>query len=429
MVFVAPTFVLITCRVWLLYFDLKFGEAILAYSWWETVVNDHRNWWIQNKRTYGSFKRYIYKRVIIFISIWWLIICLGAYYLPTMYLLSVTIIPDSFWCFMVYLFCKMPKHYDVFYIRKEINRLVIFYIFPTAWYAVTRGGEIDSKYLIISWISGYLIVPISCAITAIITLLPYYENKTIRRQASVMAQIKENSTSNMDTCPYYGNLWVLYVNSCDDDNHWNQFMQHLIREIAVENLCFVLECIQFKQQLIKKFYPDYKAQKSKSDKVDDNVNKDEDDDQKIGWIIPLPPCLPSCSIITDNIDRPRAQIYEIYMKYIHDDARLLVNISYESRSKFIHDIDHKFGIIQEWNKVDRHRDRIQSPSAPEEVGANNANGDGTDDRELLKIFDSLLCDVCENLNGAFYRFQSREKMDDNKMAMDLEGFSNANRQV
>lgn len=109
MLFVSPTFTLITCRVWFLYYDLKYGEAIISYSWWETVVNNYQNWFIQHKRKYGSFKRYMYKRILIFMIIWISIIFCVAYFKPSLYILSITIIPDLFWAFMIYCFCKFVK--------------------------------------------------------------------------------------------------------------------------------------------------------------------------------------------------------------------------------------------------------------------------------------------------------------------------------
>ena len=44
--------------------------------------------------------------------------------------------------------------------------------------------------------------------------------------------------------------WQQYVNQGTDDSEWNSFMRHLIVEFAAENLCCILEMIQFKQQFV-----------------------------------------------------------------------------------------------------------------------------------------------------------------------------------
>ena len=318
----------------------------------------------------------------------------------------------------------MPKQYDVFSIRKEINRLVIFYIFPTAWYAIVRGMEMDSENVLLAFISGQLIVPITMILTAIMTLYPYYENKKVKRIKSVMTQIKENSQSksNSKKISYSDNsLWILYVNRCNDDAHWNRFMHHLIREIAVENLCFILEVIQFKQQLIKKYYPHF-----------NQMEEDQINDENIGFMMKLPENLPNCSIIFNNENKPKKQIYELYKKYISQDASLCVNVSYISRAQFINDTDCIFAIHEDSDSdtddtQDTHSEHSELEQKTDVIDdEDNENGDdhqiiNIQDKDLLKIFDNLLIDVSNNLDGAFFRFQSAEKMDnDNAIVLDMQ---------
>ena len=47
-IFVSMTAIILTLRVWLLFYDLKYAEAILKHSWWENI-SDETDWFIKNR--------------------------------------------------------------------------------------------------------------------------------------------------------------------------------------------------------------------------------------------------------------------------------------------------------------------------------------------------------------------------------------------
>ena len=156
-----------------------------------------------------------------------------------------------------------------------------------------------------------------------------------------MPEQKQKSISTSSDSGEYM-FWTVYVNAVSDDKNWNKFMRHLIKEFAVENLCFVLEAIQFKTQLIVE--PDKlfkKKNQTEDDKQSNNNNNSVHNvfvnDKNIGWFMKLPNGLPQSSIIVNSKRNYIEQIDKIYEKYIANDALLQINISFEAREEFMTD--------------------------------------------------------------------------------------------
>ena len=154
----------------------------------------------------------------------------------------------------------------------------------------------------------------------------------------------------------------------------------------MENLCFILEAMQFKQQFIPNL---------------DTLLKDryKYEDDTVGWIIKLPNSLPSSSIV-EKQDNYEEQIILLYNKYIKSDADLSINISYDTRKNFMSDKSQVIGHGK--NRYDNDGNGLVQSNGKE----HNEKEKYVEIRDkMLKIFDGALCDIDSNLAASFIRFK------------------------
>ena len=226
---------ILAARVWLLFYDLKHGEAILKHEWWATI-SDEKDWFIRNKPKWGSFRNFLWKPVLVILLLLYSItIVLG--YSPESFALKANFamlaLINTWWILLIVLFCKMPKEYDTLLIRKEINRLVIFYAFSTVWYSVSLQ-TIDEIYpLGIHWFNSFYTYSFTTIISAMVTLWPHYDKslqakrRGSRHSADSMKEpslsSEVHSTSHHRHKSAIGTTWPIYVNQATDDKHWNKF--------------------------------------------------------------------------------------------------------------------------------------------------------------------------------------------------------------
>ena len=285
---------------------------MVSHKWWLNVT-DHRDWFIQNKKKYGSL-RYMYKRMILFMILWYIEISIAVYLDSSILLLSFPLIMTAYCILMFYCFCQMPQIYDVYKIRKEINILTIMFVVTTIYSVFVRNVHIQSQ--VVLYINSYIGMLINAATNTLMILWPYYDKTLHGSQIwSDNNNENDNTTTRTSTVKTYTD-WKLYINSCEDDTKFNIFMKFLMREFAVENLCFVLEAVQFKQQLIQNFEEYFVGDRRVF------VNYDE-----IGWFIKLPKGLPRSAILDEYKGNFTEQLNHIYNKYISNDAKMQVNAS------------------------------------------------------------------------------------------------------
>ena len=145
---------ILTLRVWLLFYDLKHGEAILRHEWWSTI-SDEKDWFIRNKNTYGSFRKFLWKPTVAILASLFSVE-IGLSFVPepmaSIALFILLGLINTYWILLAFLFCKMPKEYDTLLIRKEINRLVIFIHFHCLVYFINRSYQ---KLHIFQWFNSF----------------------------------------------------------------------------------------------------------------------------------------------------------------------------------------------------------------------------------------------------------------------------------
>jgi len=421
--------VILSCRVWLLFYDLKHGEAVIKHEWW-SAISEHQDWFIRNKNKYGSFKRFLWKPVVILLIVMYSITGFMKFApknISERADSALLAFINTFWILLIFLFCKMPKQYDSLLIRKEINRLVIFYAVSVVWYTVTNQLELfsDPFWHFFNSFYTYLFTVI---VTGMVTLWPSLQ---VKRQ-KVTADNRDHSDNNHASKSY-----IMYVNACADDKNWNLFMRHLIKEIAVENLCFLLEVMQFKFQFV-----------TEADKVFDSAQNEVEKvmivNKEMGWFMKLPNGLPTSSIIRNSNRNYVEQINNIYEKYISTDGLLSINISHATRMKYMSDMDAIMKYVSEYGAFEtemNHPELIDIPSSSSltkekpEMTANRSvsilmdkpimNGSSNSDvdihSKLIKLFDNCMIDIHKMLRGSFQRFQliQRENYDPNKEIIDV----------
>ena len=96
------------------------------------------------------------------------------------------------------------------------------------------------------------------------------------------------------------------------------------------------------------------------------------EDDEIGWILKLPSNLPINSILIENKGDYAAQIRELNRKYIANNAKMQVNISYENRQIF--------------NTQFQNLDSLKN------------------EKELWSVFDCIIKNLSQNLVWNFNRF-------------------------
>ena len=450
---------ILTLRVWLLFYDLKHGKAILSHEWWSTI-SDEKDWFIRNKNRYGSFRKFLWKpTIIIIISL--LSMGISLSFVPEKIAINARQITlglnNLYWIFLVFLFCKMPKEYDTLLIRKEINRLVIFYAFSTVWYTISTQTIEKTVPYIAYWYNVFYTYLFTIVISAMVTLWPHYDKSLqIKRRQSQENSMSDPSLSSQQIAKQRSrsvsddySFWTVYVNAVSDDKNWNKFMRHLIKELAVENLCFVLETMQFKRLMIPepdKLFVDENQNENAKKKQHIELHDVWIDDNKFGWFMKLPNGLPQSSIIANSKGNYIEQINKIYDKYLSKDALLEINISFDAKHHFMTDYNQIMDYVSKNKSISENKieliemdsnpptsdinsdnevvdvinmgseEKFQSDRLPSLMNVDSANSNDAmvvehnlemnDEMysKLIKLFDIALQDIHFNLAGAFHRF-------------------------
>ena len=248
-------------RVYLLFYDLKHAQSLLTHKWW-SIISNEQDWYMKNKNKYGSFKWWSI-RCLIFIIISWVLLAVGMKYVPDITIPVLALFVNSVYIIMIVCFCKMPSIYDALKIRKEINILATIFFIQAGYHTATIPLDRED-YPILSYIGMYQTIIVASLFAIVMILLPNWDKELnyvsdFQQEDSISLSptttsssdniIAENPQENNNKCKHYKS-WQMYVNDCNDDERWNNWMRHLIREWSSENLCFLLEIIQYKQQFM-----------------------------------------------------------------------------------------------------------------------------------------------------------------------------------
>lgn len=177
-----------------------------------------------------------------------------------------------------------------------------------------------------------------------------------QRKSEIMSQNSEMSISreNIET------NWTEIINKKID--YLNRFMRYLCRSFCVENMLFLIEIMQFKQEVINKYDGKINDKNVGVLYVLYDLNQDKNDIPKSGIVY------------NEHNLSINQQILKLYEKYIDENALFQINISYEIRMKIA-----RIVLNEEFDKND-------------------------DIQGLVKIFDEGIHEIYLLLHGLFVRF-------------------------
>eukprot|EP01084_Bolivina_argentea_P073173 132789_1 len=142
LIFLQCLYCLLICRFWLLYYDILLIQASANHEW-KTFVNLNYNnndnnsrlqWFLQHKNKYGNTKWIIQSIIVPYVTISTLFfICVviikllyGNYSFVASITQTIELILFTLPCFaMFYIYCKIPKLRDNYYICQELKYIII----------------------------------------------------------------------------------------------------------------------------------------------------------------------------------------------------------------------------------------------------------------------------------------------------------------
>ena len=248
---------------WLTLYLNNWSIAMSNKKWKYIIIGDHGgNWFIKHKKTYGSWK-YIGKYIVIFVGI----VCIGAnicaaYGFTFMfkgelaaYLLVQTGTVTILGLPVILLFViikKIPVFKDCYYISSEHARNIKISILLLICTCIVPGQlAIEIFSGVPAYVAGtdsciwscIVWIGIGCAYTVSSTLLVIRDNKDNDHEFTRI--------NSVDTGTMKLNQVIMNEESME------KLVNQLIKEIALENILFFIECNQF-IQYIHDHFPDIK---------------------------------------------------------------------------------------------------------------------------------------------------------------------------
>ena len=227
--------------------------------------------------------------------------------------------------------------------------------FVCCYYIDIKGG--DERYFELSMMSGFVCCFVVGGMVWAVTVYPnslYDTNSTSDRDPSVDVTRSDSHLG-----------WEHVVIKNVEILH--SFMRFLCRSLCVENMLFLIETMQFKQEFMKK----RKINMKSSDNFDFGAmlhlyEANKENDEKIPR---------SIIVYNENGYSMNEQIRMIFNKYISESAGLQINISYQARN------------------------RLNKAIMNDEFVNNH------DEQFLITFFDEAINEIHSLLTGSFSRFK------------------------
>eukprot|EP01084_Bolivina_argentea_P005918 11186_1 len=414
-------FVLFTIKSWLLYYNFQYHMSLTKLIWKKEINKRYRSWYIQHKNTYGNVDYLICIITIpflIYIALESFIECflLQNVFIHSMGILTLIIIIPSF---ILYKKLKIGLFTDIYGIKNEIiyqQRTICILILVIICnltgriilYHKHQNTPNLNRVLYLFDTTCASIVSFSMAFISIWNPYQLQLIQSVKNLQYLRQTVTDSSSGVSGPHTDHHVVGIKDMLQCiSDHNGFLDFMKHLVREFATENLLFLCEYTQIKYELqtlnkglikipkAKHFNHDIHDNVDESDKfitIDFNAYKMHNSSLQsatsrksiflntipqlnhvssirtsdnvvsclftstgvISTMVILPAGLPKSEIINESKDFI-GRLYKLYLKYIKTGSIHEVNISHVQRQS----LNNIFCRVQEIieckdNEIDKH---------------------------------------------------------------------------
>ena len=375
---------LVMLRYWLIYYDLHLSHSYLNLEWKKYISSDITilkcdKWFVAHRGTLGN-ATYMVPRMTIFFT-FWTCCTLGTEFLHkfgfinfrvSLIFIAVLFIFNPI--FVILLPRKFPSFTDNLYLRQEARLLSIFWSITYLIYVAAVVIEFWMGHGIFTVLFMQFAAIATCFIGPFIST--YWVLKQIKKSEQTTAKDEEYNVETPPISPSSSrDMTLMYILRRDD--LFDLFMQHLIKELSMENLLAFIEFVQFKNLVITTFNIDrnnigdnfeftFPANVPISDIVGVyDINNANKTDQQTG-------------LMDDTQTKFKMKAHKLYEKYVKDGSEFELNLPY----RIVSGLDEIMGDYEDWI------------------------GSEFDELQMVKIFDSCLGEITSLLNGSKDRFKT-----------------------
>eukprot|EP01084_Bolivina_argentea_P207382 353832_1 len=466
-IFIWGVFILFFMKIWLLFYSIAYHQSLAKDTWKKEINSQYKSWYISHKNTCGNFNCLLKMLIIPFFLYIALEIYIDIYHIEhisnhSLAISSLILLIPSF-----KLYCKLKTNIldDVFGIKKEIGyQCFILFIIMLLYIALSitdiflfHNNNSKTK-LRIEWLIrifiGSLVLFLMSFVSTYFPIRQYKYNQLLYSQQ--MEATKD--ISDTDGIKHsHGVKSMIHVLA--DEQGFKGFMMHLVNEFSTENLLYIYEYIQIKNDfqikcngLLKLPKPKSKVPKSQLrgggnggqsitvNEMTENDKKQLNDDEEYITVdlnvdqrkaykrtsiftsnirtntgissyifnsngsifsrIELPPNLPKSQLLNEN-DRFIDRLYTLFLKYIKRGSILEINISCIQRkriTKAFNDILNRINIKLngDYNHIQQTSDSMENECINNEENELNFN--------MFTIMDSACIEILLLMNQSYARF-------------------------
>eukprot|EP01084_Bolivina_argentea_P148998 260372_1 len=408
-------------RFWMVFYDTNLAYEAASKLWKVRInssIQHELNWFERNKLKYGTCKLVGYKIFIMYIisviisSFCWFMVPYISYAAAACIDFIIFSVPylGIFICS-----CKIPSFYDDLRIREEMKlvtkiltiSIIIYFIalglayqFPDYISPIIVISIISSASCVtfVSYINTYWVVKhinmwlkSSNKYTTISTVVKSDTNTKSSKKLEPPPEQSTHSIESTDATRTKSNI-LSCVNlkyMLENETLFQAFLEHLNEEWSLELLLSLIEIVQFQQVIIE-----YINDNNYSYEHIININ--------------FPNYVPESEIVFDSIilldgytkwKEIKYRACLLYIKYIKNESKYQVNLSYELRSRFDNLMENKDLWVNEC----------------EEEKSNNENNNQSDvdkqikfmikSKDLLNMFNEVSVEMIQLLEYSFNRYK------------------------
>eukprot|EP01084_Bolivina_argentea_P066875 121929_1 len=403
------TLYILVFRTYLVYYDMKFSEALQDQKWINHIdtSSQHKNWFIQNRNTYGNSKN-----VAVTLSIiWCMYMIFGTIFTilnsSTFRVIAIALTTFTALTLLSILAYKLPKFEDIWALREETRKLCIIMVSMTIIFFALRfilnqePGTIEQN-IITAFHIFLLFIPSYFSFLWVFKKfhLPHYSCSVIHynpmNELSLQMRVSETVMSTSSKEIHKQNNDPLLRNMFEDDEWMKLFARHLCHEFSTENFLFFLETHQLITFL------------NESDNVTMNETKSEDSIVYKFDTIQFASSAPQSSIVSklmedienssdDNFKLQKKYVatIKIFLKYIAEGSTFCINIPFSTRNVLYN----KLGYL----KVNYNRDVSIEQQMIQKMMVNNLVHN-----DIKEIFKYSRKEVFNLMKQSFNRFKQTD---------------------